>query len=104
MSPHTKPAPVSMPPTPQQHVQLAAFAARLTDCAHGEAEAIYAEATAAFGVSRQTLCVWLKPHRLTTRKRRSDHGRSSVSGILQVSSAVFVFSSNTMFWLPSPAA
>lgn len=68
-----------MPPTPQQQAQLAAVAARLDGCVRGDAEPIYAEAMAAFGVSRQTLCAWLKPHRLTGRKRRCDAGRTSVS-------------------------
>lgn len=70
-----------MPPTPQQHAQLAGFAVRLESCAHGAVGPVIAEACAALGVSAQTVHRWLKPHRDTDRKQRKDAGSTSVSRV-----------------------
>lgn len=66
-------------PTPQQHAALAAFAVRLEAAGHGERGAILAEASAALGVSTQTVHRWLAAHRYTGRKQRCDAGQLCLS-------------------------
>lgn len=68
-----------MPPTPQQQATLADLAWRLEVCARGEAGGLIAEAAESLGISPSTVHSWLKPHRLSQRKQRSDAGRSSVA-------------------------
>lgn len=68
-----------MPPTPQQQATLADLAWRLEVCARGEAGGLVAEAAKTLGISPPTVHSWLKPHRLSQRKQRSDAGRSSVA-------------------------
>lgn len=66
-------------PTPQQHALLAGFAARLEAAIHGGCTPIMQEASAALGVSVQTVHRWLTPHRHTGRKQRSDAGKPCLS-------------------------
>ncbi len=68
-----------MPPTLQQQALLAALAQRLETCAHGEAGTLVGEAARTLGISPQTTHAWLRPHRLSSRKQRSDAGKSSVA-------------------------
>ena len=66
-------------PTPQQHALLAAFAARLEGAIRGSCGPIMEEASAALGVSVQTVHRWLAPHRHTGRKQRSDAGKLALT-------------------------
>lgn len=66
-------------PTAQQHALLAGFAARLETAIHGGCSPIMAEASTALGVSVQTVHRWLREHRHTGRKQRSDAGQLALS-------------------------
>ena len=81
---------IDVMPTPQQHALLAGFAARLETAIHGGCAPIMDEASAALGVSVQTVHRWLSAHRHTGRKQRSDSGKLCFSRdeALVVSSAL----------------
>ncbi len=79
MSTQTNLVAAAMPPTPQQQAFLASVAARLDECAHGQTGALVDDAATTLGVSRQTVQAWLKPHRHTDRKRRSDAGSTCLT-------------------------
>lgn len=69
----------AMPPSPQQQAMLADLAVKLDGCARGERSPIVTEAARTLGISVQTAHRWLAPHRLGSRKQRSDAGRCSIS-------------------------
>jgi len=67
-------------PSPAQHVILARAAAALDAARHGEKKGIIRAAAAEMGVAEQTVHKWLSAeHRYSTRKRRSDAGKSGIS-------------------------
>lgn len=68
-----------MPPTPQQQAVLADYAARIDACEHGAAAVLVSALAAQFEISTQTAHRWLAPHRVSSRKQRSDAGQYCLS-------------------------